>query len=109
VRAAQNLFDELTALLLRERLQGEPRVTLASLAPGGAAFEQRGAREAQQHDGVVRAVEREVVYEVERAVIGPVYVVEIEERGQLARDVGEEARGVAEGAVAHLSRVITYP
>src|SRR5205085_5424636 len=107
-RALQNLLDELAALFLRERLKTQTRVALAPLAPRRPAFEERRTRQTQNHHGRVGAVAREVVYEVERAVVGPVYVVEVEEDWKLARDVGEELRGVVERAVAYLPRVVAY-
>ncbi len=102
----QNLFDELAALLLRERLEPHERVRLFALAPRGPPFEQGGAGEAEDEHRHRGAVAREVGDEVERAVVGPVDVVEVEDDGAGARDLGEELRGVAEGAVADLARVV---
>ena len=75
---AQQGVGEFAATALRQRCQVDALVVRLAAAPQRAVLEQRRAGQTQHHHGHVAARLGKVVDEVERALVGPVQVVQQE-------------------------------
>ena len=82
---AQELFDELRALFLRERLELDRRRANAASTPARPGVEQLGPREAEDQHRRAHPV-RDVLDEVEQRRLGPVDVLEEEDQRLNVRD-----------------------
>ena len=104
----QQLVGELLAVALVERHQVDAQVRRAAGDALGTALEQRRARQAQHQQRHIAVDVGQVGQELERSVVGPVQVVELQQqRRRLARaDPPQHLRGGVEGAGADLLRVV---
>ena len=108
VHPLQDLADQQPAVTSRERRQVEADVMVAALTPVWAALEQRGPRRGDDEHRALAQVAVRLVHPVERAVVGPVQVLEEDDHRVLGGKDLEALGRVGDGLVPQLLRVVTH-
>jgi hypothetical protein len=107
VHLLQDLAYELPALPSRERPYVEPIVEVEPLPPVRVAFQQRRpGRGEEEHGAVVEDVVRGVD-PGERAVVGPVEVLDEHHHRRLLGQIGEPLGEAGHGPIAQTPRIVT--